>query len=316
MVPGSDDCPAGFTVDAEGHLFASHHTTPGLAITSVSLRSQFTCVVAGTSASTTVSASQFAARLFVTETAGQLPGYTDGKEVTCALCSSSAGPTYTRWGRTSCPTASSLVYSGYAAGSHYEESGGGYNLLCLHGTPQYSTTVDTVDEDTAKLYRVEFETEDKGLWRMWGLHNADVACAVCQPTGSIAVLMQPGSAVCPLGWSTEYQGYIMSAPVHSSEHRRSEYVCVDSEPEAVGDPADNSIEDHTTALSDLCAAANADQDTCWADIDELVANDDAETQFDVGGSLYCVAPLVEINGASDITLRDLTFRGLLDWEAS
>ncbi|MGI9219561.1 MAG: hypothetical protein ACR2QS_00830 [Woeseiaceae bacterium] len=62
--------------------------------------------------------------------------------------------------------------------------------------------------------------------------------------------------------------------------------------------------------------SNADQDTCWTDIDELVANDDAETQFDVGGSLYCVAPLVEINGESDITLGDLTFRGLLDWEAS
>ena len=268
MIPGRNDCPNGFDREATGYLLAAHHEMPPArtpAITmSITQRSQFTCVVVDSPVPTTASASRFASRLFVTETAGRLPGYTDGKEVTCALCSSNAGPTYVRWGRTTCPTASDLVYSGYAAGSHYEETGGGYNLVCLHETPVYGTTEDTVDDNVAKLYRVEFETEDKGLWKMWGLHNADVACAVCQPTGSIAVLMQPGSAVCPTGWSTEYEGFIMAAPSHTSQHRRSEYVCVDSTPEAVGDPADNSIEDHSSTLNDLCIAAAADRDTCEA----------------------------------------------------
>jgi hypothetical protein len=44
--------------------------------------------------------------------------------------------------------------------------------------------------------------------------------------------MQPGSTHCPGGWANEYSGYIMSSP---SATRRSEYVCVDTEPEASAD---------------------------------------------------------------------------------
>ena len=62
--------------------------------------------------------------------------------------------------------------------------------------------------------------------------------------------------------------------------------------------------------------SNADREICWTDIVELEAVADAESQFTLAGSLYCVAPLIEINGKSDITLADLKFRGLLDWDAS
>lgn len=62
--------------------------------------------------------------------------------------------------------------------------------------------------------------------------------------------------------------------------------------------------------------SNADQDICWTDIHELEALPSLETQFTVRGSLYCVAPLVEVRGESDITLGDLNFRGLLDWDES
>ena len=51
----------------------------------------------------------------------------------------SGGATYTRWGRTSCPTTAgtSLVYSGRAGKSHYSHSGGGVNYQCL---PKNSAT--------------------------------------------------------------------------------------------------------------------------------------------------------------------------------
>ena len=62
--------------------------------------------------------------------------------------------------------------------------------------------------------------------------------------------------------------------------------------------------------------SNADQDTCWTDILELEALPASESLYTVSGSLYCVAPLVEVRGETDITIGDLTFRGLLDWEAS
>ena len=44
------------------------------------------------------------------------------------------GVTYTRWGKTSCPTVSGteLVYSGITAGSWYADTGGGANYLCIY----------------------------------------------------------------------------------------------------------------------------------------------------------------------------------------
>ena len=62
--------------------------------------------------------------------------------------------------------------------------------------------------------------------------------------------------------------------------------------------------------------SNADQDTCWTDIVELEALPGSDSQIAVRGALYCVAPLVEVRGDSDITLGDFSFRGLLDWDAS
>jgi len=62
--------------------------------------------------------------------------------------------------------------------------------------------------------------------------------------------------------------------------------------------------------------SNASQDTCWTDILGLEALPGSPSQFAIRGALYCVAPLAEVNGDSDITVGDFHFRGLLDWEAS
>ena len=61
----------------------------------------------------------------------------------------SGGSTYVRWGRTVCPTipGTSLVYSGYAAGGHYYQSGSGANYICLSQTPEY---LDFSTADTAQ----------------------------------------------------------------------------------------------------------------------------------------------------------------------
>ena len=59
-----------------------------------------------------------------------------------------------------------------------------------------------------------------------------------------------------------------------------------------------------------------DKAICWTDIAELESVDESDSNFLIGGTLYCVAPLAEINGDSDITIRDLKFRGQLDWNSS
>ncbi|XP_063409121.1 uncharacterized protein LOC134692593 [Mytilus trossulus] len=46
-----------------------------------------------------------------------------------------SGNTYTRWGKTSCPSTAALVYEGYAAGNAKNEKGGGANFLCLPKDP-------------------------------------------------------------------------------------------------------------------------------------------------------------------------------------
>jgi hypothetical protein len=62
--------------------------------------------------------------------------------------------------------------------------------------------------------------------------------------------------------------------------------------------------------------SSADLEICWTDITQLSPIDGSSTNFSIGGNLYCVAPLTQVNGDSDVLIRDLVFRGLLDWEAS
>lgn len=59
-----------------------------------------------------------------------------------------------------------------------------------------------------------------------------------------------------------------------------------------------------------------DNEICWTDIVELESVEESDSDSSIGGTLYCVAPLAEINGDSDITILDLKFRGQLDWDSS
>jgi hypothetical protein len=62
--------------------------------------------------------------------------------------------------------------------------------------------------------------------------------------------------------------------------------------------------------------STGDNDICWTDIVEFQEVDESDSRLTVAGTLYCVAPLVEINGDSDVTFGDFNFRGQLDWDAS
>lgn len=55
--------------------------------------------------------------------------------------------------------------------------------------------------------------------------------------------------------------------------------------------------------------------SCWTDILEQDETDDGGNGYFVAGTLYCIAPLAEINGDSSVTLRELRFGGYLDWGA-
>ncbi len=62
--------------------------------------------------------------------------------------------------------------------------------------------------------------------------------------------------------------------------------------------------------------STANLGTCWTDI---VRNDplaDADGPHVVAGGLTCVSPLGEFNGDAFVDVRDLTFSGLADWNAT
>ena len=57
----------------------------------------------------------------------------------------SAGVTYTRWGKTTCPSVpgTELVYAGRAGGSWVRAQGGGANYLCMPEDPEYTLRFTT-----------------------------------------------------------------------------------------------------------------------------------------------------------------------------
>ena len=142
----------------------------------------------------------------------------------------SGGETYVRWGRTTCPTitGTSLVYSGWAAGSHFNEKGSGSNYLCITKTPQY-LNYDSRRNNPAKLYGAKYIARDTNQPYHAITENV-VPCAVCHVVQR-SVLMIPGQYTCPTGWTREYYGYLVAA--RFDEHPVL-YECMDESPESSG----------------------------------------------------------------------------------
>ena len=154
-------------------------------------------------------------------------------------CTSFAGVTYVRWGRTTCPSTAGteLVYSGRAAGSPYSsrlrEAGGTSDYLCLPDQPEYSDYQPGAQRFST-LHGAEYEAfTDAPLAE---LRNHNVPCAVCHASLRQAVLMIPARMSCPATWNLEYSGYLMSG-FGGAGRRAAE--CVDKEPEAVAGEMSN-----------------------------------------------------------------------------
>ncbi|KAL8606010.1 hypothetical protein ACOMHN_024515 [Nucella lapillus] len=129
------------------------------------------------------------------------------------------GSTFIRWGRTGCPDNTSLVYSGVVGGQSYTHSGGGSNYLCLVMDPQLDNM--TLPSYYNYLYGREYDYVD-------GHTDQDVVCSVCRAPQA-TTLMIPATLTCPLGWTTQYRGHLVS---EKFDHKgRTEYVCLDEDRE-------------------------------------------------------------------------------------
>ena len=140
---------------------------------------------------------------------------------------SGGGLVYTRWGRTICPTTSetTLVYSGRAGGSHWTQSGGGANYLCLPDDPEYPSTQPPLSvTHHATVYGAEYEA-------IAGLQDQNTPCAVCHVATRSSYLMIPAKFSCPSSWIREYHGHLVSE--HYSHQNNRAFECLDANPEKV-----------------------------------------------------------------------------------
>ena len=138
------------------------------------------------------------------------------------------GTVYIRWGRTTCPntTGTELVYQGIAAGSNYNQIGGGSQYLCLPQQPKYSNFRPGV-QGYSPLHGAEYEIY--GESPLVHVHNHNVPCAVCSTSRS-KLFMLPARDECPTTWTLEYSGYLMAA---YKTHNRISFECVDKYPESI-----------------------------------------------------------------------------------
>lgn len=164
---------------------------------------------------------------------GALPcnKFPSNREVPCVVCSRerTGGTTYVRWGNSSCPQTAQIVYSGHAAGAQSSEQGGGANPLCLHSNPSYGLQYSDSDQDGARLYGVKYSTSGYGLsGSFYSASSYTIPCAVCFTPLVYSTIEVAGRSDCPRDWKLEYSGYLFAA--HYS-HYKSNWVCVDREPE-------------------------------------------------------------------------------------
>ncbi|CAG2197661.1 unnamed protein product [Mytilus edulis] len=159
------------------------------------------------------------------------PEYQNIKAELAAIKSrhSEIGTTYIRWSRKQCPsnTYTELVYSGYAGGGHYDETGSAAEPVCLPKDPDFVKTSHSIS--SGNMYGAEFF----GHNNFFGANSQfqDVPCAVCRVKQASSVIMIPGKNRCYTGWNMEYYGYLASNGY--SQRAAGSYVCIDIQPEYV-----------------------------------------------------------------------------------
>lgn len=140
------------------------------------------------------------------------------------------GSVYTRWGRSSCPNDSKLIYRGQMVGPDNFSVGGGSNFQCLPTDPDLATSKAGQGSRWNQL-RPTYVSKNEISSPM--PDSQHLPCAVCEATQRVSQVTMPGKSRCPAEWNLEYQGYLMSAGTVFHNNHRMEYVCIDSSPETI-----------------------------------------------------------------------------------
>ncbi|XP_045172854.2 uncharacterized protein LOC123534605 [Mercenaria mercenaria] len=140
---------------------------------------------------------------------------------------------FTRWGRSVCTSDSNMLYSGYTAGIHTTSLSGTSSILCLPRNPEYAKA-HSLSYINSEMYSVEFAAFTEDLLAIFGnssIKEHVLPCAVCEVVGRGTSTMFPALTKCFQGWTFEYSGYLMSAPINRKINIDTK--CIDSDPEAL-----------------------------------------------------------------------------------
>ena len=145
-----------------------------------------------------------------------------------SLASASAGGSiFTRWGNSTAPAGTELIYSGYVFGSHFSHAG-----------PQNYTVIQTGDtglvmsNNDGILYPTQIETGGSPLLSFIQ-QSSKVKAAVCYSNSPTLTIW--GTHTPPSGWTTLYTGYAMG-PLFQHVGPAGGPICVDHlnfEPEVI-----------------------------------------------------------------------------------
>ena len=149
------------------------------------------------------------------------------------------GTTYVRWGRTTCPNGADVAYTGYAGGSWYNHEGAASSMLCLPKDPDWALYTNGVQSRSGYVYGAEYEPSDDRTDKFFGKDHSqhDVPCTVCSMKSRSSSIMVPGKKTCPVDWSLEYWGYLMSG--YYLHKGATDYYCIDAEAETLPGGAEN-----------------------------------------------------------------------------
>jgi len=140
--------------------------------------------------------------------------------------------------------------SGHIAGHRHDHGGGGSNYLCLPEEPRWKNHTDTTP-NSGYVFGVEYHTGGAHDSFFSRVNNADgssfeakpALCAVCYVAQRSASVMIPASTRCPVGWTQEYGGYLMSEHSYNDNGARprhaTTYICVDAAPEVASGGVSN-----------------------------------------------------------------------------
>ncbi|XP_078681676.1 uncharacterized protein LOC144916423 [Branchiostoma floridae x Branchiostoma belcheri] len=161
------------------------------------------------------------------------------------------GAVYVRWGRSTCDNEArtetvysgevyysvlsklrvvwdltQLRFSGRAGGTAHTQTGGGTNYQCLPADPQWGVYQDGVQVMSAFMYGAEYQMDEHAHFGFFPNGFAqDVPCAVCYVPTRGTELMIPARHTCPVGWTKEYDGYLMASyAAHSGAKVRSSSI--------------------------------------------------------------------------------------------